>query len=66
MTINESFFDRWLRVMIGGIITSFAFWGPETPWAYLGLIPVLTGVIGFCPLYALFGVSTCSVSSRRA
>jgi len=36
-----------------------AFVGPKTPWAYVGIVPLATGVIGMCPLYALFGISTC-------
>ena len=41
------------------IILSLAFVGPATPWGYLGIVPLLTGIIGWCPPYALFGVSTC-------
>jgi hypothetical protein len=37
-----------------------AFIGPKTPWAYLGVIPFLTGMVGFCPPYALLGIKTCN------
>jgi hypothetical protein len=46
---------------VGAGIVSLAFIGPQTPWAYLGLIPIATGLLGFCPAYALFGVNTCGV-----
>jgi hypothetical protein len=41
-----------------GIISLF-FVGPQTPWALLGIVPVLTGLIGWCPPYALLGINTC-------
>ncbi len=61
MTINEGVVDRALRVVVGLAIVSLAFIGPQTPWAYLGLVPLATGVIGFCPAYALLGIRTCKL-----
>ncbi|MEZ5994737.1 MAG: DUF2892 domain-containing protein [Hyphomonadaceae bacterium] len=61
MKTNEGAVDRILRVIVGAGILSLAFIGPQTPWAYLGLIPLLTGVVGFCPAYALLGINTCGV-----
>lgn len=61
MRANEGMIDRAIRVVVGAGIVSLAFIGPQTPWAYLGLIPVVTGLVGFCPAYALLGVSTCPV-----
>jgi hypothetical protein len=40
------------------VILALVFVGPKTPWGYLGLIPLITGMVGFCPLYALVGLST--------
>lgn len=51
--------ERVLRVVVGLGILSLAFVGPKSPWAYLGALPVLTGAVGWCPPYALFGISTC-------
>jgi hypothetical protein len=59
MKANEGALDRALRVIVGLGILSLAFVGPQTPWAYLGVIPLLTGIVGFCPLYAIIGVNTC-------
>jgi len=42
-----------------------AFIGPQTPWAYLGLIPLLTGLVGFCPLYAILKINTCGAPPAR-
>lgn len=61
---NEHPIERLLRVVAGVAILSLAFIGPKSPWAYLGAIPILTGLIGSCPLYTLFGFSTCPVKSR--
>lgn len=56
---NEGRWDRVLRVVVGLVLLSLMFVGPETPWGLVGLIPLLTAVVGWCPLYSLFGVSTC-------
>lgn len=61
MTINEGGLDRVVRVIVGLAIISLVFVGPKTPWAWLGLVPLLTGVVGFCPAYALFGIRTCKL-----
>jgi hypothetical protein len=64
MPINEGTADRTLRVIIGLAILSLAFVGPHTPWAYLGFVPLLTGALGFCPLYSILGFSTCPAKSK--
>ena len=61
MPKNEGVVDRVLRVIVGLAIISLAFVGPQTPWAWLGLIPLVTGLFGFCPLYAVLGVRTCKL-----
>lgn len=61
MKANEGALDRIVRVIAGAGILSLAFVGPQTPWAYLGVIPLLTGIVGFCPLYAVLGFNTCPV-----
>lgn len=61
MKANEGALDRVLRVLVGAGVLSLAFIGPQTPWAYLGAIPLLTGLVGFCPLYAVLGINTCGV-----
>ena len=61
MTRNEGTLDRAVRVLGGLAILSLAFIGPKTAWAYLGIIPVITGSLGYCPAYSLFGINTCSL-----
>lgn len=50
--------DRWIRVILGIGVLAMVFTGPETMWGYLGLIPLFTGLSGYCLLYSLFGWST--------
>ena len=59
MKTNEGGLDRSLRVLVGLGVLALAFVGPKTPWAFIGLVPLLTGVVGFCPLYSLLGLNTC-------
>lgn len=64
MPVNEGTLDRVLRVVAGLAILSLVFVGPKTPLAWLGLVPLLTGLIGYCPVYALFGLRTCPVKLK--
>lgn len=63
MKSNVGVIDRGLRIALGGslIIWAAAFDGPAL--AYLGVIPLLTGVVGMCGLYALLGINTCRLRS---
>jgi len=60
---NEHTIDRAIRVLIGAGLLAIVFVGPQTPWGWLGVVPLLTGLIGSCPLYTLFGIGTCSVKT---
>lgn len=57
---NEGTIDRVARVVLGLALLSLLFVGPRTMWGLVGLIPLLTGLIGFCPLYRIVGISTCN------
>ncbi|MBI2393909.1 MAG: DUF2892 domain-containing protein [Deltaproteobacteria bacterium] len=63
LPVNEHAVERVLRVAVGVMVVLLAFIGPKTPWAFLGLIPILTGLIGSCPLYTLLGISTCATKT---
>ncbi|MFZ4713793.1 MAG: YgaP family membrane protein [Bacteriovoracaceae bacterium] len=56
--------ERVTRVIIGLVLMSLAFVGPSNLWFLLGIIPVLTGFIGWCPPYQLLGISTCKVETN--
>ncbi len=51
--------DRILRVVIGAVLIALVFVGPKTPWGWIGVVPLLTALVGFCPLYSLLGMKTC-------
>jgi hypothetical protein len=51
--------ERSIRIIVGLGILSLTVIGPQTPWALLGIFPVLTGIIGWCPPYHLLGINTC-------
>ncbi|HUL57693.1 MAG TPA: DUF2892 domain-containing protein [Anaeromyxobacteraceae bacterium] len=57
--INEGSLDRTIRVLVGIAILSLTVVGPATPWGLVGLVPLATGILGFCPLYRLVGIRTC-------
>jgi hypothetical protein len=59
MTRNEGQIDRALRIIAGIAILSLYFVGPKTPWALVGLVPLITGLVGMCPVYSLLGINTC-------
>jgi hypothetical protein len=51
--------DRVLRIILGVILIALVFVGPQTPWGWIGLVPLATGLLRTCPLYALVGINTC-------
>ncbi len=57
--------ERVIRVVVGLAVASLAFWGPTSYWFLLGLIPVVTGVVGWCPPYSLFGINTCNIGKKK-
>jgi hypothetical protein len=57
--------ERALRAIVGLVVLSLVEWGPESAWGFLGLIPLATAVANWCPVYALFGISTCPKRVRR-
>lgn len=61
MNKNVGTLDRGLRLIIGLAVLSLVFVGPKTPWGWLGLVPLLTAGMSFCPLYTLLGIKTCKV-----
>ncbi len=65
MKVNEGTIDRVLRVVLGLGLLSMVFWGPQTNLGLIGLVPLLTGVVGICPLYSVLGFNTCPLSKKN-
>ena len=61
MKTNEGNIDRILRIAVGLAVLSLAFVGPKTALGYIGLVPLITGLVGICPLYSILGLNTCPV-----
>lgn len=61
---NEATIERVLRVIVGLGVLSLTVVGPKTMWGLIGLVPLLTGLIGSCPLYTIFGFSTCPMEKK--
>jgi hypothetical protein len=64
MLTNESTIDRIIRLILGVALLSLVFVGPKTAWGWLGILPLATAAMGFCPLYRLLGVNTCDLRKR--
>lgn len=58
MKTNEAGWDRVARVVLGLALLSLTVVGPKSLWGLVGLVPLLTGAVGFCPLYRVFSFST--------
>lgn len=64
MKVNEGVIDRSLRVVVGLVLIGLAVTGTVGIWGYFGIVPLLTGAVGMCPLYSLLGINTCPTSRR--
>lgn len=59
MSTNIGGIERVIRIIVGLALIAIVFVGPQTNWGWFGVIPLVTGLIGWCPPYALLGINTC-------
>lgn len=64
MTSNVGTQDRIIRVVLGVVLIGATLAGAIGPWGWIGIVPLATGAIGFCPAYRLFGLNSCSTRTR--
>lgn len=64
MKTNTGNIDRILRAIVGLVLLSLVFIGPQTMWGLIGLVPLLTAITGFCPAYTLLGINTCKTPQK--
>ena len=64
MKINEGGIDRGVRVVAGLALLGLMATGHIGVWGWLGVVPLATGLIGWCPLYTVLGVNTCPMKSK--
>jgi len=63
MNKNIGSAERLIRGIVGLVLISLVFIGPQTNWGWVGLVPLITALIGWCPPYAIFGISTCKTKT---
>jgi len=61
---NVGGIDKYLRIAVGIVLIALVFVGPQSALGWIGVVPLVTGLLGFCPLYKLFGLNTCSISHK--
>lgn len=65
MKVNEGGVDRAIRIIVGLVLIALTLTGAIGAWGWIGVLPLATGLIGFCPAYSLFGFSTCPTKSAN-
>ncbi len=64
MSSNVGGIDRILRIVLGLVLIGLTVTGTIGVWGWLGVVPLATGAIGWCPPYAIFGFNTCSMKKK--
>jgi hypothetical protein len=70
MAVNVGIIDRVIRIIIGLLLIAYAipFGFPSTGWnwvGWIGIVPIITAVVGYCPAYTVFGLSSCSARAHQ-
>ncbi|NOZ42027.1 MAG: DUF2892 domain-containing protein [Alphaproteobacteria bacterium] len=65
MKPNIGKLDKIIRIIAGIILIGLAIGGYFTPWSWIGVVPLLTALVGWCPAYRLFGLNSCPVSANK-
>lgn len=66
MTTNEGNIDRILRIVAGLVLIALTLTGTIGVWGWIGVVPIITGAIGWCPAYTLLGIRTCPMKSKAS
>jgi hypothetical protein len=61
MKSNVGGIDRVLRIVLGLVLIGLAATGTVGAWGWIGIVPLATAALGFCPLYTVLGFSTCPI-----
>ncbi len=59
MTQNSGGIDKILRIVVGVVLIALTVMGVLPVWGYIGIVPLATGLMGWCPLYTVLGINTC-------
>lgn len=60
MKLNVGGIDRALRAIVGIVLIALAVTGRIGVWGWIGVVPLLTALVGFCPLYTMLGINSCA------
>ena len=66
MKANIGGIDRILRIVVGLVLLSLVFVGPKVVWGWIGIVPLVTGLFKFCPVYPLLGFNSCPCEQKSA
>jgi hypothetical protein len=68
MQKNVGSVDRILRIVVGVVLIALVFVMPDlaNPWGWIGVVPLVTALVGWCPAYTILGIKTCSVPTDKA
>lgn len=61
MKANVGGIDRILRIVVGLVLIALTLTGTIGVWGWIGVVPLATGLFGFCPLYTVLGMNTCPI-----
>ena len=64
MVVNEGTADRILRVVVGAGLMALAMTHTIGVWGWIGVVPLIAGAVGVCPLYSMLGINTCPMRKR--
>jgi hypothetical protein len=62
MNRNEGSLDRAVRAIVGLVLVGATLGGAIGPWGWIGVVPLLTAALGWCPLYTVLGINTCGTA----
>ena len=64
MNVNIGTVDRGIRAIVGIVLLALIFVGPQSLWGLIGLVPLATALMGYCPAYSLIGIKTCQARNK--
>ncbi len=65
MKVNVGGIDKIVRIALGALLLAMAASGTLGAWAWIGIVPLATGLMGWCPAYSLLGIRTCSADDKQ-
>lgn len=65
MNKNVGNIDKTLRIVAGATLIGLSLSGIIGVWGWIGVVPLVTGLMGWCPAYTLLGIKTCPVSDKK-